>query len=435
MSNTLRELLASQDELVREAALALPHSFSQCTYNLGYIRQAVYLCLTCATPRGICYPCSVACHTNHEQVELFPKRRFRCDCPTGALSHPCGLHKAPEEANAENAYGQNFEGRFCRCGRAYDAHAEVETMIQCLACEDWYHESCLNLRKRPTTQDTDHPPTPHPHPHNQPGEHPPHTTNEQTSTAEEGSDGGASEASSSGLPPPLITADQYEALVCRSCVLEIPILRKYAGTPDALVVIRRSSEGVWTVLGGASDLDADFHIDVEAGAKRSRNVSEDGEPALKRVRLHGGDEQSGTSASALPCLAPSPSQEVQSLLQQVEKGDYEFFAGDLFLTDDFRDRWCKCTSCSESLSAHPYLLTEEDTYEPPADPDSGLSLEELGLRALEHIPRDRAIDGIQAFMDLRDGLMQYLKPFAEQDKEVNESDIQAFFEARKQGKS
>ena len=82
--------------------------------------------------------------------------------------------------------------------------------------------------------------------------------------------------------------------------------------------------------------------------------------------------------------------------------------------------------CSESLDAHPYLVAEEETYEPPADPDSGktkssllsplvrahshayvlcrvsgLSLEELGLRALEQIPRDRAIDGIQAFMDLR----------------------------------
>lgn len=31
----------------------------------------------------------------------------------------------------------------------------------------------------------------------------------------------------------------------------------------------------------------------------------------------------------------------------------------------------------------------------------GLSLEELGLRALERIPRDRAIDGIKAFVDLR----------------------------------
>ena len=146
MSNTLRELLASQDELVREAALALPHSFSQCTYNLGYIRQAIYLCLTCNTPRGICYPCSVACHTDHEQVELFPKRHFRCDCPTGALSHPCGLHQQPEGVNAENAYGQNFEGKFCRCERVYNAHTEVETMIQCLACEVRLSSSPLDVK-------------------------------------------------------------------------------------------------------------------------------------------------------------------------------------------------------------------------------------------------------------------------------------------------
>lgn len=31
--------------------------------------------------------------------------------------------------------------------------------------------------------------------------------------------------------------------------------------------------------------------------------------------------------------------------------------------------------------------------------------------------------------------MQYLKPFAEEGKEVNESDIQAFFEAKKQEQS
>jgi len=36
--STLTEYIESQEELVREAALALPHSFSQCTYSLGYIR-------------------------------------------------------------------------------------------------------------------------------------------------------------------------------------------------------------------------------------------------------------------------------------------------------------------------------------------------------------------------------------------------------------
>jgi E3 ubiquitin-protein ligase UBR7 len=116
------------------------------------------------------------------------------------------------------------------------------------------------------------------------------------------------------------------------------------------------------VVGGASDLGADVHIDVEAGAKRSRNVSEDSEPALKRVKLHEGDEQNGSSASALPCLAPSPSQEIQSLLQQVEKGDYEFFAGDLFLTDDFRDRWCKCTSVRPTSRYPRGIVLERDFF-------------------------------------------------------------------------
>jgi hypothetical protein len=75
--------------------------------------------------------------------------------------------------------------------------------------------------------------------------------------------------------------------------------------------------------------------------------------------------------------------------------------------------------CLPSLDGHPYLVEEEETYEPPEDPDSGahfdvmrqchvitcclkgLSLEELGMRALERLPRDRAIDGIRAFNDMR----------------------------------
>ena len=40
-------------------------------------------------------------------------------------------------------------------------------------------------------------------------------------------------------------------------------------------------------------------------------------------------------------------------------------------------------------------------FDPLDNLGKGLSLEELGLRALQHIPRDRAIDGIRAFMDMR----------------------------------
>ena len=72
-----------------------------------------------------------------------------------------------------------------------------------------------------------------------------------------------------------------------------------------------------------------------------------------------------------------------------------------------------------SLEANSFLLEEEETYEPPTDPDSGgctdlfsssyligvvtigLSLEELGMRALFRLPRDRAIDGLLAFNTMR----------------------------------
>lgn len=144
MTESLSSFLASEAVLINEAAEALPHQFSDCTYTLGHIRQAVYLCLTCDLRRGICSSCSIACHTDHEQLELFPKRDFRCDCPTEALPHPCTLHKPLEGVNTGNLYGQNFAGMFCRCGRPYDAKTEREPMIQCLACEVCCHwELCM----------------------------------------------------------------------------------------------------------------------------------------------------------------------------------------------------------------------------------------------------------------------------------------------------
>ncbi len=72
---------------------------------------------------------------DHEQVELFPKRTFRCDCPTSSTSVACTLHRVLEEPNADNSYGQNFKGMFCRCGRPYDPTTETETMLQCVICE------------------------------------------------------------------------------------------------------------------------------------------------------------------------------------------------------------------------------------------------------------------------------------------------------------
>lgn len=115
-------------------------------------------------------------------------------------------------------------------------------------------------------------------------------------------------------------------------------------------------------------------------------------------------------------------------------------------------------------------MEEEETYEPPKDPDSGeyiscfsgsssafdvcvmsgLSLEELGMRALQRLPRDKAIDGILAFNAMRwvpffltaipvivqglqtfhsDNLVKYLRPFAQTGQVVKEADVTSFFES------
>jgi E3 ubiquitin-protein ligase UBR7 len=139
--------------------------------------------------------------------------------------------------------------------------------------------------------------------------------------------------------------------------------------------------------------------------------SSDG-PSLKRLRTSGTSLDSSQKA----CLAPAAHPIAQAIFAQ--SGAQTLGAGDIFLSGDWRKRWCFCDSCSSELRKHPYLFEEEETYEPPEDPDSsefqssidagwvnngtsGLSLEELGLRALERLPRDRALDGIRAFNTMR----------------------------------
>ncbi|KAI5981543.1 hypothetical protein EDD15DRAFT_2183017 [Pisolithus albus] len=420
MACTLNDLINSQNQLVQEAALVLPHEFSKCTYDLGPIRQAVHLCLTCAVPRGICSSCSVACHTDHEQVELFPKRNFRCDCPTTAIPHSCTLLKGDREENTTNTYDHNFRGVFCRCSRTYDPETEQETMIQCLSCEDWFHESCLNLRDRP------HPDT-CPDPDPVPASECPDTRDDNDS-----------DTTSDGLPPPLISAEDYDVFVCYECVTKIDTLRRYAGTTGVIMVVRDDENSPWKTVGGDALPNAvpnhtNSDLPLEVGDSESPSIlrrhsssppAQGEERETKRRKI--------CNPSPSRCLAPPVSSIAKAIYECKPQGSRvsgsHLGTGDVFLTEGWRQRWCRCDKCLASLQAHPYLLAEEETYEPPEDPDSGLSLEELGMRALARMPRDRAIDGIHAFNNMRDGLMEYLRPFAQEGKVVEAADVNRFFE-------
>ncbi|XP_076890472.1 uncharacterized protein LOC143541562 isoform X2 [Bidens hawaiensis] len=149
---SLNEYLDEVEDQELEADLVLGgDEGKECTYAKGYMmRQAIFSCLTC-TPdgnAGVCTACSLSCHDGHEIIELWTKRKFRCDCGNSKFGEfYCKLLASKDIENEENSYNHNFKGKYCTCGRPYpdpDVEEQVE-MIQCCMCEDWFHEEHLGL--------------------------------------------------------------------------------------------------------------------------------------------------------------------------------------------------------------------------------------------------------------------------------------------------
>ncbi|CAE7231227.1 unnamed protein product [Rhizoctonia solani] len=262
---------------------------------------------------------------------------------------------------------------------------------------DWFHESCLDLRERVPPRDVD-----------------------EAQETEDGDDG-SSVHSSTSLPPALLPGDTYETLICGSCVRKITTVKRYAGTKGVRMVIPDEA-GNFNILGEDWEEQVDVEETQGAGTKRRASGSGD-EQAHKRARA----ESSSNAKPANPCTAPPLNPLAQTVLADPTAH------GDVFLSPGWRDRWCRCETCYPSILKHPFLIQDEETYEPPQDPDAGLSLEELGMRALATLPHERALDSIRAYNAMRDDLMLYLRPFADSGREVREEDITAFFQRRQGG--
>jgi E3 ubiquitin-protein ligase UBR7 len=74
----------------------------------------------------------------------------------------------------------------------------------------------------------------------------------------------------------------------------------------------------------------------------------------------------------------------------------------VFLVDDFRAKWCRCAECLGSFASLPFLLEEEEAYEPPEDADPPRSVfDPIDIDALNRLPRERVINGLLAWNNMK----------------------------------
>ncbi|XP_075152012.1 putative E3 ubiquitin-protein ligase UBR7 [Haematobia irritans] len=395
-SVTMLDVLEEEKELEDEYAAVLGASDDKvCTYSQGSAvkRQALYSCLTCCPEArdnlekcaGVCLACTYQCHENHELVELYTKRNFRCDCPTERMgsSNRCRLNSGleqPTPVNSGNLYNQNFQGLYCNCHRPYpdpDRTTE-EVMLQCAICEDWFHMQHLdgpsNIQK---------------------------------------------------------LMDACSEMICGACMAKHEFLRYYVGF--ALKAVENLDGSIAdaniTVTGGdvCEDDDNKLKSDLDKSISEIMNIGENGtsttndcEPLSKKLKLDTeGDIKKEDSSKGNECRRPS------------QKSDYE--KGPTFWGADWRNALCRCPSCmlvyeNEKVE---YLLDSEDSaksYEERGKEKAAAeSSYEQGIRALASIDRVQQIDVITEYNRMKDRLKDYLQTFVANKKVVTEDDINRFF--------
>nr|XP_014086492.1 putative E3 ubiquitin-protein ligase UBR7 [Bactrocera oleae] len=408
-SVTMVDVLQEEHDLEEEYNAVLGASDEKCcTYSQGAIkRQALYSCLTCCPEArtdlnkcaGICLACSYRCHENHELVELYTKRNFRCDCPTEKIStQKCLLNVGttlPQKCNSENLYNQNFQGLYCKCHRPYPdpERTTEEVMLQCTVCEDWFHLIHLDM---------------------------------------------------GGSAKKIDSADICAEMVCEKCMKKHIFLQNYTGL--ALDAFDNSDEPVYNItaennsLGEdhdnklRSDLDKSIsdimHMNAAETASSEKIVESQVKPTVDADEntFNGGPE---VKRQKIKSDSPMKTAK-ESCRRPKEKTDY--VGGATFWRCDWREALCQCVYCLDLYKTEKveYLLDPEDSaksYEERGKKRGAIeSTYEQGIRALASIGRVQQIDAITEYNRMKDKLKEYLQTFAASKKVVTEADINRFFQ-------
>lgn len=149
--------------------------------------------------------------------------------------------------------------------------------------------------------------------------------------------------------------------MCADCVARIPTLMRWAGTPGVMIIVRESVSDPWICVNstgetseGVVNIDGNPEQSPHVRMKRPLSPSSGTSdiPDAKRAR------GSLTSSDVCPtptsnCLAPP----LNPLAQKIFSGRRSPSAdpagslgkGDIFLTEGFRTRWCRCDSVSSNV--------------------------------------------------------------------------------------
>ncbi|OEL19956.1 putative E3 ubiquitin-protein ligase UBR7 [Dichanthelium oligosanthes] len=378
----------------------------ECTYAGGCLkRQAVFSCLTCVPDgvAGVCTACSLACHDGHEVslltlpthfpseiVELWTKRKFRCDCGNSKFGgHLCKLCPEKDSQNPENCYNHNFKGSYCTCGRPYpdpEAKEQVE-MIQCCICEDWFHEDHIGLNSI-----------------------------EEIPRDEEGE--------------PL-----YEDFICHKCSPVCYFLKLYPDTIWASVKQNLASQtgpSESTVMEGPSDHaniekhENGAHVDHMGGEKASMENEKTFMENGSTKDIADPEKANLGSSSGNNCKLGTDLNTVSAVTEK----NLPFF-----MSKGWRDTLCSCESCTNFYMQRgiAYLVDKEDSieeYEKIAKQKREKKLEQQEgdetnfLNSLNHVQKIEILSGIN---DMKKEFQSFLESF-DSSKPVTSEDIRSVFE-------
>ena len=267
-------------------------------------------------------------------------------------------------------------------------------MFQCLGLatekdggcgEDWWHPECVNGLGRGWAKE------PKPEAKQENG----------VASAGEGED------DTDVLPPGFPQEDEFETFICYKCVEAQPWIRRYAGSAGFLPPVYKQDEHKGLAQEGASSepLEKDTPSTARQGqednegldsseAPRPQSQAEAPAVSKKRKAEDNVEDCSEGVADHKKVKADANGACHYDTLSEPSPGRLS-----LFLKEDFRDHLCRCPTCYPTVSKHPQLLEEEESYEPPLSDagDEGNrsagtgSLLDRGEAALSNVDRVRAI--------------------------------------------